>query len=130
MCGRVGWALLARYSREVVKTSNSLHVYWSCQTRRLDNAESYISVRIEELCRKVPNCKGRNLKRKPSNILRRDDVFLVTRNFTRCVFFLGLHTVSCNQLEAYSQVYESMTPKWGGCTSFGHSFSDIEKELF
>lgn len=85
MRGRVVCPLLARYSHQVVKTGNSLSVYWSRRTQRIDNAERFVSVKIEELCRTVSNSKGRNLKRRPSNILRND----VTRNFMRrvCFFF-------------------------------------------
>lgn len=102
---------------------NSLSVCWSWRTRRIDNAERFISVKIEELCRIVSNSKGRYFKRKPSNILKNDDVFLVTRNFMRCVWFLEPKTVSCHQLEVYRQIHESMIPKWFGCSSFGYAFS-------
>lgn len=38
-------------------------------------------------------------------------------------FFLEPHTVSCRQLEVYSQIHESVTSKWCGCSSFGYAFS-------
>lgn len=76
------------------KDRQQLSIYWSRRTHRIDTAKRLISLKIKELCRIVSNSKGRNLKRKPSNILRNDDVFLVTRNFMRhvCVFFRTTHS--------------------------------------